>query len=70
MARDHYGLTVGDGPRFELFVYVDDVDAVFQTLRDAGVAVIKDPEGMPWGETVGFVTDPDGNPVAIAQAAS
>lgn len=51
-------------------MYVDDVDAVFQTLRDAGVAVIKDPEGMPWGETVGFVTDPDGNPVAIAQAAS
>ena len=66
--RDHYGIEVGTGPRFELFVYVEDVEAVFGTLRDAGVAVIKPPEAMPWGETVGFVTDPDGNPVAIAQA--
>jgi lactoylglutathione lyase len=65
--RDHYGLDAGDKPRFELFVYVDDVQATFDALRAAGVAVIKPPEVMPWGETVAFVTDPDGNPVALAQ---
>lgn len=65
--RDHYGLEVGTGPRFELFVYVADVAATFGALRAVGVDVIKEPEPMPWGETVGFVTDPDGNPVALAE---
>ena len=68
--RDHYGLDVGTGPRFELFVYVADVGATFGALKAVGVDVIKEPELMPWGETVGFVTDPDGNPVALAQAES
>jgi lactoylglutathione lyase len=53
--------------RFELFVYVDDVVATFDALVAAGVASIKPPEAMPWGETVGFVQDPEGNPVALAQ---
>ena len=66
--NDHYGMRMGDGPRFELFVYVDDVNATFDALRAASVPVIKEPELMPWGETVGFVTDPEGNPVALAQS--
>ena len=61
-------MAMGDGPRFELFVYVDDVRSTYDELCAAGAVPIKPPAEMPWGETVGFVTDPDGNPVAIAQA--
>jgi lactoylglutathione lyase len=65
--RDQYGLEAGDdGPRFELFVYVDDVDVLVEDLRGAGTAVLREPAVMPWGERIGFVTDPDGNPVALA----
>src|SRR4051812_20060572 len=64
--EQQYGLEVGTEPRFEMFIYVDDVDATIASLRDDGVTVLKEPADMPWGERVGFVTDPDGNPVAIA----
>ena len=66
--RDRYGLQTGTAPKFEMFVYVDDADATVGDLRDAGVPVLHPPEDMPWGEHVGFVLDPDGNPVAIATA--
>ncbi len=33
------GQHMGDGPRFDLFVYVDDVDAAVGSLRDADVPV-------------------------------
>ena len=64
---DHYGITPGDAPTSETFIYVDDVDAVVATLEAAGVSVIRPPAEMPWGERVGFVLDPDGRPVALAQ---
>jgi lactoylglutathione lyase len=68
--RDTLGTEVGAAPRFELFTYVDDVDATVDELRRDGVAVLRDPEDMPWGERVGYVADPDGNPVALAVQAS
>ena len=61
--------TTGDGPRFELWVYVDDVDAAIQQLRNAGETIMREAEDMPWGERVPYVADPDGNPVAIAHRA-
>ena len=64
-ARERYGLSVGDGPRFEMYVYVGDLDALVARLRQGGVTVLHDPEDMPWGERIASVTDPDGNPVAL-----
>jgi lactoylglutathione lyase len=64
--HDQFGEPAGTGMRFEIFLYVDDVDAVLSSLREAGVAVLRDPVDMPWGERVGYVADPDGNPVALA----
>ena len=29
--------------------------------------VLAEPEDMPWGERMAYVSDPDGNPVALAQ---
>lgn len=55
----------GSGLRFELFVYVDDVDLVLASLG-ADVSVVRQPQDMPWGERLAYVLDPDGNPVALA----
>ena len=68
-ARDQYGLALGSGPRFEIFVYVDDVDALIGDLRAEGATVLRDPAGMPWGERIATIADPDGNPVALANQA-
>ena len=58
----------GGGPRFELFVYVEDLDAAVADLRQAGDTVLREPADMPWGERLAFVTDPEGNPVSLAQS--
>ncbi len=60
------GITVGTAPRFELFVYVDDVDADVETFRAAGYTVLQQPATMPWGERQAYISDPDNNPVALA----
>jgi uncharacterized glyoxalase superfamily protein PhnB len=65
--RDSYGMSVGDTPRFELFVYVDNVQATFDAMKAVGVETVKPPAPMPWGETVGVVLDPDRNPVSLGQ---
>ena len=62
---DLLGRTRGDGPRFEVFVYVPDVDEAVERLR-ASVTVLREAEDMPWGERLAYVADPDGNPVALA----
>jgi lactoylglutathione lyase len=64
--RELIGIDVGEGPRFEMFIYVDDLDATVNGLREAGTPVLKEPADMPWGERLAYVTDPDGNPVALA----
>jgi len=66
--RELIGVEVGEHPRFELFVYVDDVDRCVEQLQATGAAVLRDPEDMFWGERVGYVADPEGNPVALAAA--
>jgi lactoylglutathione lyase len=57
------GIELGAGPRFELWVYVDDVDAA---VSKAEAPLLKGAEDMPWGERIAYVADPDGNPVALA----
>ncbi|MGW0423365.1 flavin reductase [Streptomyces sp. NPDC003015] len=63
-----YGSLAGPGPRFEMFVLVDDLDTTLKELADASVPLLRAPADMPWGERIAYVTDPDGNPVALAAA--
>jgi lactoylglutathione lyase len=63
------GVEPGPGPRHELFVYVDDVDATLRQLDDAGATVLREPDDMPWGERLAFVRDPEGNVVTLAMPA-
>jgi lactoylglutathione lyase len=62
------GVEPGPGPRHELFVYVDDVDATAAQVPANGGSVLREPADMPWGERVGFVSDPEGNVVSLAAA--
>ncbi|MBA3373120.1 MAG: VOC family protein [Actinomycetota bacterium] len=64
--QDQFGMQLGTAPRFEMFVYVDDVDGTLERLRMSGTDILRPAEDMPWGERVGYVSDPDGNPVAVA----
>jgi lactoylglutathione lyase len=54
------------GHRFEMCVYTDDIKAAFARLRESGVPVLAEPHDQPWGERIGYVEDPDGNPVLLA----
>ncbi len=68
-AIDRYGLSMGDGARFEMYVYVADLDGMVRRLADADVPILRDPEDMPWGERIATVADPEGNPIALCQKA-
>ncbi|HEX3824420.1 MAG TPA: VOC family protein [Mycobacteriales bacterium] len=63
--RERYGAAPDDGPRFEMYLYVDDLEAAIEVCRDNGVAVLREAEDMPWGERIASVLDPDGNPVTL-----
>jgi lactoylglutathione lyase len=60
------GVEPGPGPRHELFVYVDDMDARLADLRAAGATIVREPADMPGGERAAFVADPEGNLVSLA----
>jgi lactoylglutathione lyase len=68
--QEQYGAKIADGVRFEMFVYVVDVDATVAELRQRWGTILREPADMPWGERLAYVADPDGNPVALAEAAS
>jgi hypothetical protein len=38
-ATDRYGLSMGDGPRFEMYIYVADLDGMLTQLSDADVPI-------------------------------
>ena len=56
----------GENSRFELCVYVEDVDSIVAELRAHDVPVLQEPQDMPWGERMAYVADPDGNRVHLA----
>lgn len=51
----------GGAPGSGLYVYVDDVDAVFQQAVDAGASVLSPLENMFWGDRWGRLVDPSGH---------
>jgi lactoylglutathione lyase len=50
----------------ELAFVTDDVPATLAAAVDAGARVVAEPTVKPWGQTVGWVRDPDGVLVEIA----
>ena len=55
------------GSRFQLSIWIDDVDAVCAALQERGVELLTGPVDRPWGMRVATFTDPDGHSWEIAQ---
>jgi catechol 2,3-dioxygenase-like lactoylglutathione lyase family enzyme len=49
----------------ELVIRVADVDAMYETLLDAGFVFDGPPEDMPWGNRQAWTRDPNGLRIAI-----
>jgi lactoylglutathione lyase len=69
-AAQHYGLKSPAGPRFEMYVYVDELDALVTDLGNAGINILATAADMPLGGRVATIADPDGNPVTLCLAQS
>jgi PhnB protein len=54
------------GTSGSIFMYVEDVDAVFKQAVDAGATATMEPENMFWGDRFGSITDPFGHVWSIA----
>jgi PhnB protein len=52
--------TSGVRPSSSLYLYCDDVDALFQRAKAAGARVEAPPQDMFWGDRVCTLIDPDG----------
>jgi PhnB protein len=54
------------GTTVEIFMFVEDVDAVVRRAADAGATVEMEPQDHFWGDRMGQVTDPFGHFWSIA----
>lgn len=55
------------GKRFQLSIWVDDLDAVVARLEASGVKILSGPEVRPWGKKTVTFDDPAGHNWEIAQ---
>ena len=47
-------------PSFEIALTTDDVPGALKQALVAGARLIAEPKEMPWGQTIAYVSDPDG----------
>ncbi|MEA2494833.1 MAG: hypothetical protein QOJ29_2744 [Thermoleophilaceae bacterium] len=52
---------------FPVFLRVDDVDGVFESLRAAGTEILQEPIDQPYGVRDCAVRDPNGNHLRLSQ---
>ena len=55
------------GSRFQLSIWIDDVDAACAALEELGVKLLTGPVDREWGMRVATFTDPDGHNWELAQ---
>ncbi len=59
----------GNGiPRCELYIHKDNLQQAFQNALNAGAKEISKIKMRDWGDTVGYLTDPDGHIIAFYQS--
>ena len=54
-------------PRCELYLTVENLDAEFDKAINAGAKLISPIAGRNWGDRVGYLADPDGHIIALAE---
>ena len=47
-------------PCFEIALVSEDVTAAVRKAVEAGAKLMREPQEMPWGQTIAYVADPDG----------
>ncbi|MGG0277754.1 VOC family protein [Bacillus rhizoplanae] len=60
--------TLSESSTFEIGFVVDDVTETIHNLKEHGVTVLVEPVTKPWGQTVSYVSDPDGNYIEICSS--
>lgn len=50
----------------ELYFHCEDVDAAFRRASSAGARELSPPTARPWGDRVGYLSDPEGTVIALA----
>jgi lactoylglutathione lyase len=75
--RRHFGNNFGQQPRplgvvtgTELYLYVDDIEAASDRALRAGARLLDASQVRAWGDLVAYVSDPDGNVIALARPLS
>lgn len=65
--REITGLSVSDqsAATYEIGFVTEQVQETIDDLRANGVPVVVEPTEKPWGQTIAYVTDPDGNLIEI-----
>ncbi|CAH2464084.1 MULTISPECIES: VOC family protein [Bacillus] len=53
---------------FEIGFVVDDVKETIEKLKEQGVKVLVEPIVKPWGQTIAYIADPDGNYIEICSS--
>jgi catechol 2,3-dioxygenase-like lactoylglutathione lyase family enzyme len=53
-------------PRCEVYLRVDDLDAMITRAVTAGLAVVSPATDRDWGDRVAYFADPDGHVIALA----
>jgi len=60
--------TLSQSSTFEIGFVADDVMETIYNLKKQGVTVLVEPVTKPWGQTVSYVCDPDGNYIEICSS--
>jgi catechol 2,3-dioxygenase-like lactoylglutathione lyase family enzyme len=55
------------GSRFQLSIFIEDVDAACAALEERGVELLTGPVDREWGMRIATFTDPDGHSWELAQ---
>ncbi|WP_298609776.1 VOC family protein [uncultured Thiothrix sp.] len=56
----HPGSADPKQPIFELAFETEDVELALKQALVAGASLVKQPETMPWGQVIAYVSDPNG----------
>ncbi|MEA2076683.1 MAG: VOC family protein [Candidatus Marinimicrobia bacterium] len=54
-------------PRCELYLKLDDARSYIDRALNAGATPVSPMQERPWGDTAGYVADPDGHVLAFAE---
>lgn len=65
--QDQLAALIAKGALNGVHFNTDDLDATFETVRDAGAEIVQEPTDQPWGTRDFALRDPSGNLIRVDQ---